>query len=505
MARLSSTPLDVVMTRVLGKAEPGDDEEARLDRDFLLPDSRDFRVYGVVRPDRGAPDELLDSLHGISGRDLEVTSSSRAFNGVSVRGSMAFDGDSSTGWVPGRSIRGEWLEARFPRARRVSEVVVEQPAIARGWISAADIIADGRVVAAARLSRKRVVVPIPPSLASRVRIRVTEHQGPGVPMLSEVGIAGATMKSTPLRASRRCITLGTVDGAPLRVRVVGGVGGEGPRTFQGCDPLTLGTGEHQLRSNPGWTIDSLVLRDTSGEFALAGQPGPQVTVDRQSSSSYQVVADAASTPYFLVVGQNHHPLWRATMDGVDLGPAEVIDGYAMGWRVDDLGPHAFTIRYSPQGASDVALGVSAAALLGSAALIAVPGRRRPLPERRRAGSRSASRRSLLLRWRRRGAWLDRSLFVAGCWFFAGGVGLTAGALALVWIVLGSPRPRTLLHLATGAMTLVPVAWVLGNLHQWGEVSPQLVLGNQAPSVLAIVSLVLLVLGSWGESDREDGR
>ena len=53
------------MSRVLGKAAPDDDEETRLDRDFTLPDARHFRVYGVVRPDRAAPDEVLDSRQGV--------------------------------------------------------------------------------------------------------------------------------------------------------------------------------------------------------------------------------------------------------------------------------------------------------------------------------------------------------------------------------------------------------------------------------------------------------
>ena len=47
--------------------------------------------------------------------------------------------------------------------------------------------------------------------------------------------------------------------------------------------------------------DSLVLRDTTGEFVQAGQQGAAVTVERRSSSSYRVVADPADAPYLLVV------------------------------------------------------------------------------------------------------------------------------------------------------------------------------------------------------------
>ena len=54
------------------------------------------------------------------------------------------------------------------------------------------------------------------------------------------------------------------------------------------------------------------------------------------------------------------------------------------------------------------------------------------------------------------------------------------------------------------MVLAPLAWVLGNLSRWGEVSPQLVLANPAPSVLVVLSLVLVVVGSWRDADPDDG-
>ena len=46
------------------------------------------------------------------------------------------------------------------------------------------------------------------------------------------------------------------------------------------------------------------------------------------------------------------------------------------------------------------------------------------------------------------------------------------------------------------MALAPVAWIVGNLSRWGEIGPQLVLGNPAPSHLVVAALILLVVGSW---------
>lgn len=497
-ARLAATPLDVVLTRVVGRAEVGDEEEARLDRDFTLPGPREYRFYGLVRPDRGAPDAKLDELQG-STSDVVVTSSSRAFGGALVRGSRAFDGNPDTGWVPGRGITGEWLEATLRQPRTLSRVVIEQPRAATAWISEADIIVNGRRIASAELTPGRVVVPLPETTASSVQVQITEQAGAGTPIVSEVDVAGARVTSDPVGAASRCVRIGTVDGVPLRARVIGGVDGEESRLMAGCEPLRLGAGEHRLRSSSGWTTDSLVLRDTTGEFAVPGQPGPRVTVDRRSSSSYRVIADGATEPYLLVVGQNVHPGWRATMDGVDLGPPEVVDGYALGWWVRDLEPHVFEVEYAPQRVSDIAMLISAGALLLAGGLLLLrrgesgepavsPRPLAPMP--------AASDRSRPQARRARLGWL---LFVLACGVFAGVVGLVAGAVVALWSTLASPSPRTFLRLAVAAMTLAPVAWIIGNVPRWGEVSPQLVLGNPAPSALVVVALVLLVVGSWRDT------
>jgi arabinofuranan 3-O-arabinosyltransferase len=87
--------------------------------------------------------------------------------------------------------------------------------------------------------------------------------------------------------------------------------------------------------------------------------------------------------------------------------------------------------------------------------------------------------------------------------FAGLPGLVAGVAVAVWSVFRAPAPRTLLRLSVVAMVLAPVAWVVGNLSRWGEVSPQLVLANPAPSVLVVLSLVLLVVGSWRDAGPDD--
>jgi arabinofuranan 3-O-arabinosyltransferase len=191
------------------------------------------------------------------------------------------------------------------------------------------------------------------------------------------------------------------------------------------------------------------------------------------------------------------------MDGVDLGPPTAVDGYALGWWVHDLDAHEFTVEFGPQGPSDAAKVVSGAAALMTVVLLLRTGRPRATPARplasapaRRRGPRRGGQGD---RWRRRAGWL---LFVTGCWFFAGPVGLVAGFAVAAWSLARSPRPSTLLRLSALAMGLVPIAWIVGNLSRWGEVSPQLVGENPAPSTLVVVALVLLLVGSWRDTDVE---
>lgn len=508
---LAATPTDVVLTRVAGQATPVDDEERRLDRDFTLPADRDFRVYGLVRPDASAPDDMLDTVLGVTGNAV-ARSSSRAFDAVEVRGSRAFDGNPKTGWIPGRGVRGEWLEATLSRRHPMSYIVVEQPSDASTWVTRAEVLVDDAVVATATLSPGRVRIPFPETVGRTLRLRVTDYQGTGFPIISEIEAAGARVAPAREASSQECMTLGTLDGVPLKVRPVGAVDGEGPRLVAGCDTVRLAAGKHRLRSLPGWAADTLVLRDTLGEAAVPGRAGPQLSVDRTSAAEYHVSAAAADEPYVLVVGQNIHPGWTATMDGADLGPATVVDGYAMGWVIRDLDAHTFRIRYAAQGASDVALAVSGGGLIVAGALLVIPsGPRSPEPARpapvRQAPARQAPVGQVGRRAGRRWPWL---VFILGCGVFAGVAGALAGLVVALWVVLRRPSSGTLVKAAALAMALAPLAWVIGNVPRWGQIGPQLVLANPAPSVLVIASLVCLLAGSRGDEDAggaaaHDGR
>jgi hypothetical protein len=83
---------------------------------------------------------------------------------------------------------------------------------------------------------------------------------------------------------------------------------------------------------------------------------------------------AAAGPYYLVAGEGFDARWRARLDGQDLGPPIVVDGYSVGWRVEDGRPHRLVVEYAPQRAARAAyiafLGIFAVCVV----MLLLPGR-----------------------------------------------------------------------------------------------------------------------------------
>ncbi|HET7519746.1 MAG TPA: hypothetical protein VFN05_19050, partial [Actinomycetes bacterium] len=183
------------------------------------------------------------------------------------------------------------------------------------------------------------------------------------------------------RPLRGCVELSTVDGDPLRVRLKGTVGDLAAGKVLpvgGCGgPLRLEAGDHRVRSSQGWLVDLLGLSSP----APASRPAPPaptaVAVTDRSGAGMTIRTGAAAGPYYLVTGQGYDRRWRATMDGRDLGPPLLLDGYSGGWRITDPRPHRFEVAFGPQRAARWALLASAAGLVLVAVLLTGwrPGRR----------------------------------------------------------------------------------------------------------------------------------
>jgi arabinofuranan 3-O-arabinosyltransferase len=208
--------------------------------------------------------------------------------------------------------------------------------------------------------------------------------------ISELRAGRARIPAAPAkRPLRGCVELATVDGDPLQVRLEGTVGDLAAGKalpVGGCGgPLRRAAGDHRVRSSPGWLVDLLGLSSP----APASRPAPPaapttVAVTDRSGAGMTIRTGAAADPYYLVTGQGYDRRWRATMDGRDLGPPLLLDGYSVGWRITDPRPHRFEVAFGPQRAARWALLASAAGLVLVAVLLTGwrPGRRwTGLPER----------------------------------------------------------------------------------------------------------------------------
>jgi arabinofuranan 3-O-arabinosyltransferase len=477
---LEEAALDVVLTREAGHpADTEDDEERRLARAFTLPVARSFSVGGRASAGPDVPDGVLDRLAGASG-EVTATSSSRSADGLSVRAAKALDGDPRTAWMPDPSDEQPWLDVTFPH-QRLEAVEIEQGS-GSGLITEVVLdFGDGAPVRA-RLDGGRERIAFAPRTADRVRLSVTERGAWDAPVGIAEFVAGtAALPQPPDEAPLGCAALLTVDGAPLQVglgqsmaELEAGV----PATLTGCggERLRLEAGAHLLRAADGWLVDRLHL--SSGEAPQPPPPAPTATVLARSATSIDVEVGPTDRPYYLVTGQSYDERWRAVMDGRDLGPPILVDGYAAGWRVDEGGAHRFAIVYGPQRAVVWTRWASVAALV--ACVLLLFGAQRPLAQRSVPAPRLP-----------RAAWAASPILL---WMLLGWVGAAAGAALAVWHLTRPPAPRTLLRGAVTMLTLVPLAWLIQGLPDATSISSAIVTSRLVPHYLAAGGLVLLVVG-----------
>jgi arabinofuranan 3-O-arabinosyltransferase len=394
--RLSTTPIDLLLSRVAGDpARADDDEESRLSRSFWLPDARTFGASGRMAASPGLPEPVIDRLAGASS-SASVTSSSRAFDAPTVRASRAFDGNRDTAWVPAGRGEGEWIQADFP-ARELDHVVVRQdvPRALGGRRALdkavkAELAVDGRPVRRVTLGTPTTRIDFPGRTAHQVRLTIDEVAGLGGGIrISEFQVGGIRLRESPGAAKRLkgCVEVAGIDGKPLRVAPAASLAvltSGAPVAFGPCpgERLRLGPGVHRLQAGTGWLLDLLHLESTSGadgrRLRPAGQPPtpPRLQVVSSSPTSVTVATEAASGPYYLVLGQGYDKRWQATVDGRPLGAPLLLDGYSTGWRVADARSHVISVRFTPQRWASASLAASLLAL-GLVLGILLRPRRRP--------------------------------------------------------------------------------------------------------------------------------
>ena len=412
--RAADHPLAVVLTRQ--RSNPADparaDEEPTIKRTFSLPSARPFTIGGSARLSATLPDEEIDRILGVVG-PVVARSDARLPGDPDSRASAALDGDAATAWQPGLlEQEGHWLEVELAATSTVDRLNLQVVADGRHSVpTLVRIEADGanpqfvELPAIADGARPGATVSVPISFlpltgrvirltVEKVRSVTTPDFFSGAPLELPVGVAELGLEGAQLPRPSPSAALDlpcrddlvTVDGRPLPIRVTGDVRTATARdglAIEACGVsagLDLGAGDHEVRTTRGTAtgidVDRIVLRSEATASpttaALPSRP-PRLGVEAVGRTGFDVevaATPAAGGPFWLVLGQSHSLGWSATVDGEDLGPPDLVDGYANGWRIEPTGePLAVRLRWTPQARIWQGLAVSGAALVLCLAII----------------------------------------------------------------------------------------------------------------------------------------
>jgi arabinofuranan 3-O-arabinosyltransferase len=505
-AALAATPLDVLLSRQVGILGATPDEERTLDRDLVLPDARDFVLEGHGKLVGSEGGQALDLLLG-GDPQIVANASSTAFDLLTVRGSQAIDGDNDTAWLPGIPVIGSSLHLVGPD-QPLDEIVVGQRLTADGsHISEVEISVDGVSMGRYPLSARETTIPLGVPTARELTLSITQLSNPAAEELvgiSELEVGNWSLELVPLHeAVGRCASIGTLDGAPLEAAVAEPIGDDGTFTLANCGDghLRLDAGERRLRTAGPWLLDRLYLLDADDAPVRAG-PLPEVRLTSWSPRSRTVEITGADGPFALVLAEAAGRAWTASVDGVDLGPGSVVNGYAAAWPMDVSGDAIVELHYEPQRRADVALGASLLALVGC--LVVLVRGRKPGPYVSRAGPAAATGEARPHREAIRARMLWSALFCAGAWFVGGPWLLGVAVVVLTVDALVPLGRRTLVLTGAALVGAAPVAYLLVNRGDLATVTPDLVTGAVPAHLLAMSGLLLVVMAHLPDREMRAG-
>ncbi|MDZ4824929.1 MAG: alpha-(1-_3)-arabinofuranosyltransferase family protein [Actinomycetota bacterium] len=375
-------PLVVVMNRErVVPIPPRTDPEVAIVREFELPTARTFTVTGDARVTSAADHAAIDRALGYPTPEAGgISTDAREFlkGCVACRADAAIDGDAATAWqTPFIGVRGQWAEFIAPDPLTVDHLDLQVIADGRHSVptrlrvevddEVRDVVLPTIEDQAGENSTVAIPIDVAPMTGRRVRVTIVDVReqltftldGASTSLLpagiAELGIAELTLDAPPRLLSEECrADLLRIDGRPVPVRIVGtGAAAAAMErlTVEPCrEEITLGPGRHVVRAasgvDTGVELDRLVFaadggdqvftaedgRVTSG--AASAPPTPVVHVADNGRTRISVKVEAATEPFWLVLGQSHSEGWTARVPGGDdLGPPQLVDGYANGWYV----------------------------------------------------------------------------------------------------------------------------------------------------------------------------
>lgn len=489
-------------------------EELR--REFTIPTAREFAFTGRAVLTGDGTDARVDEVLGYptaAAGGITVTAR-RSLPSLRARPGAAVDGDMSTAWrTRFDQVVGDTITVTTPQARTVTHLdlaVVNDgrhslptALTVRGSDGGSSTVTLPAIEPADPATTPRgatVMVPVDLAAVSGRATSVTitavrpvtvldpVSEGPiARPVgLAELGLPGVRRDPLPERLPSTCRTdLVAVDGGPFPVRLDGdtqdALAGE-EVDLRPCDPsqvVALSSGTHRIvarrATDAGTSVTNLVLASDAtggtGDAAALATGGPaQPRVTTVSGSRTRTVAriDGARRSSWLVLGQSINPGWHARIDGRDLGPARLVDGFANGWRIPAVADGTrVEFVWTPQRGVNLALALSLAGALACLAIVVATGLRR---RRVAVGAAPDPSPVLMAPWRAEAGGTS----IAASLITGTACALVAGAVAAPWVgvvtgvltalAMRSTRARAVLRIAPVVIVVAIACYVAAG--QW---------------------------------------
>lgn len=182
----------------------------------------------------------------------------------------------------------------------------------------------------------------------------------------------------------RCQPVASIDGTPVTARITAldDTGPTGAVVLEGCSPLDLAAGSHELDAFFGWRLNRVQLQ-TTVERATSASDGPTIVpaaVVESTATRLELDVPAGTGDRYLRLGIAYDPRWTITVDGASGPDPIVVDGYSIGWRLDGDAHHV-VVSFPPQRAVEGAAVLSAAGIVAVTSIAVLPTppawRRRP--------------------------------------------------------------------------------------------------------------------------------